>query len=70
MRARITAGTPRWAWMAAEPVVEAGWRAVEANRPICVPGLANRLLAAASRLVPESLAMEIMASQGHRYREA
>jgi short-subunit dehydrogenase len=69
MRARITAGTPRWAWMRAEPVALAGWRAVEANRPICVPGLVNQALAAASRLVPETLAMQIMASQGHRYRE-
>ena len=69
MRARITAGTPRWMWGSAEAVVAAGWRAAEANRPICVPGLANQALAALSRLVPETLALEIMASQGHRYRE-
>jgi short-subunit dehydrogenase len=69
MRARITAGTPRWAWMAAEPVVEAGWRAAEANRPVCVPGLVNKALAAASRLVPERLALEVIASQAHRYRD-
>jgi short-subunit dehydrogenase len=62
MRARITAATPRWAWMAAEPVVEAGWRAVEANRPICVPGLVNKALAVLSQLVPERLALEIRAT--------
>jgi short-subunit dehydrogenase len=68
-RARITAGTPRWLWGEAGPVVEAGLRAVEANRPLCVPGLANKALAAVGKLVPERLALEIMASQGHRYRE-
>jgi len=65
-RARVSAATPKWMWMAAEPVVEAGWRAVEANRPLCVPGLANKTLAAVSRLIPERLALEIMASQSHR----
>jgi len=60
------AATPKWMWMTAEPVVEAGWRAVEANRPVCVPGLANKTLAAVSRLIPERLALEIMASQSHR----
>ena len=68
-RERITAGTPRWLWGTAEAVVEAGWRAVEKNRPLCVPGLANQAVAAISRLIPEGLALEIMASQGPRYRE-
>jgi short-subunit dehydrogenase len=68
-RARITAGTPRWAWGTAERVVDAGWRAVQANRPLCVPGLVNKLAFALGRLVPEGLALEIMASQGRRYRE-
>jgi hypothetical protein len=68
-RARITAGTPRWMWGTAEAVVDAGWRAVEKNRPICIPGRANQAVAALARLIPEGLALEIMASQGSRYRE-
>jgi short-subunit dehydrogenase len=68
-RERIRASLPAWAWMRAEPVVEAGWRAVEANRPLCVPGLMNKLLAGAARLVPENLALAVMASQGSRFRE-
>src|SRR5206468_770014 len=43
-RAHTTAATPRWAWMEAEPVALAGWRAVEANRPVCVPGLAYKAI--------------------------
>jgi short-subunit dehydrogenase len=70
MRERITAGMPCWMWGTAEAVVEAGWRAVEQNRPICIPGRVNQTLAAVARLVPESLALRIIASQSHRYREA
>ena len=69
-RARLAAGTPRWLWMAAEPVVEAGWRGVEANRPLIVPGLANKALGGLARLLPEALAMKVIASQGERFREA
>jgi short-subunit dehydrogenase len=69
-RALITAGTPRWLWMDAEPVAAAGWRAVEANDPLCIPGLANKAAATLARLLPERLTLQILASQGHRYREA
>ena len=69
-RERLAAGTPRWLWMAAEPVVEAGWRGVEANRPLIVSGLANKALGGLARLLPEALAMKVIASQGERFREA
>jgi hypothetical protein len=69
-RARITAGTPRWLWGTAEAVADAGWRAVEKNRPLCIPGLVNQAVAAFSRLIPETVALEIIAAQGPRYREA
>jgi len=68
-RQRVTAATPRWAWHSAEAVAEAGWRAVEANRAMCVPGLAYKLIIGAAKLVPDSLALAVMRSQGHRFRE-
>lgn len=68
-RARVTAATPRWAWSQAAPVAEAGWRAAEANRPICVTGFAYQAICALARLVPESLALAIMRAQGPRFRE-
>ena len=68
-RARVTAATPAWAWMSPEAVAQAGWRAVEANRPICVPGLAYKAICGLARLAPESLALAIMRAQGPRFRE-
>jgi short-subunit dehydrogenase len=68
-RARVNAATPRWAWLQPEPVVAAGWRAVEANRPICAPGLAYKMICAVVKLVPDSLALAVMRAQGPRFRE-
>lgn len=64
-RAQMDA-TPGWIWMAAEPVVAAGWDAVEANRPMCLPGAPNKAVAALARALPESWGMKLMASQGAR----
>jgi len=68
-RARVSAATPKWAWMDAETVVAAGWRAAEANRAVAVPGLANKAAAALVRLTPDRLALAIMDSQGRRFRQ-
>ncbi|MBL8772001.1 MAG: SDR family oxidoreductase [Phenylobacterium sp.] len=68
-RALADASTPRWLWMDAGPVVDAGWRAVEANRPVCVPGGVNKAIAAFARALPEDWALALMASQGGRLRK-
>ena len=68
-RARFTAATPRWAWLPAEKVAEAGWRAVEANRVLCVPGLAYKLIVGVTKLIPESVALAAMRARAHRFRE-
>ena len=68
-RAQITAATPRWAWLPAETVVEAGWRAVEANRAICIPGLPYKVICAAAKLIPDSLALAVMRAQGPKFRK-
>ena len=60
-REQIHRTAPRWAWMSAEAVVEAGWRAVEANQAVCVPGAPNKLAAALTRVVPDELAMALIA---------
>lgn len=67
-RERVSTATPGFMWMQAEPVVEAGWRAVEANRAVCVPGAVNKTAAAIAKLVPEDLVLAILASQGPRFR--
>jgi short-subunit dehydrogenase len=60
--------TPRFAWQDAGTVARTGWAAVEANRAVCVPGVVNKLLAAAARLTPEALALAVMARHGRRVR--
>jgi len=42
-------------WMQPEDVVAQAWAAVNAGKPICVPGTVNKMLAAAMRPVPRSL---------------
>lgn len=69
-RAQITAATPKWIWLQADKVVEDGWRAVEANQAVCVPGAVYKLICGAVRLVPEGLALAVMRSQGPRFRKS
>ena len=47
----------------------AGYEAVEANRPICVPGAPNKAIAAVVKLIPDDWALALMASQGSRFRK-
>jgi short-subunit dehydrogenase len=68
-RAQITQATPTWLWLGADEVAAAGYEAVEANRPICVPGAPNKAIAAVSKLIPDDWALAVMASQGARFRK-
>lgn len=61
--------TPDWLWMGADEVAEAGVEALEANRPVCVPGAPNKAIAAFSRMIPEDWALALMESQGGRFRK-
>lgn len=45
---------PKRMWLDAETVVELGYEAVEANRPVRVTGGINKLIAAICKLVPDS----------------
>jgi len=56
-RRRMQKITPRWLWSDAASVARAGFAAVEANRPVCVPGAPNKIIAAISRLIPDRLAL-------------
>jgi hypothetical protein len=68
-RAQITQSTPPWLWLGADEVAAAGYEAVEANRPICVPGAPNKAIAAVSKLIPDDWALALMASQSSRFRK-
>jgi short-subunit dehydrogenase len=43
-------------WQTAEAVVEEGWRACEANRPVVVTGRWNKLLRGILAVIPTGLA--------------
>jgi hypothetical protein len=55
--------------MGADEVAEAGLEALEANRPICVPGAPNKAIAAIARLIPENWTLALADSQGGRFRK-
>jgi len=44
---------PRFLWMDAEAVARQGFRAVMRGDPVCVPGWANRVIAAAFKYLPD-----------------
>ena len=59
MTERIAAA-PRWVWMGAQAVAEAGIEAVEANRALCTPGAFNKTVTGAAKLLPEDWALALM----------
>lgn len=61
---------PGWMWLTAEQVADAGYAAVEANRPLSVPGGAYKAITAVSKLLPTDVAMAIMRRQSRRIRRA
>ena len=61
---------PKWMWMDAEPVVEAGIAACDRGQPVVVPGGVNKGLATLSRILPEPIGRRIVAAQSRRYRNA
>jgi len=63
----LVSSSPAWIWQSAEAVARAGYAAVEANRPICVPGATNKAFAAFARAVPESWGVRLMAAQARRH---
>lgn len=68
-RERVSAATPAWLWMDADAVARAGYKAVEANRPVWVPGAPNKAIATLAKALPDDLALALMASQGGRFRK-
>ena len=59
---------PKWMWMEAEPVVRAGIKAVEAGRPVVVPGGVNKFLSGLSRKLPEGWVRSLTGRQSRSLR--
>ena len=67
-RERMSRAIPSWMWMGADEVAAAGYEAAEANRPLCVPGVHNQVLAALAKLLPDEWAMALTKSRLGRAR--
>jgi short-subunit dehydrogenase len=67
-RERISRAIPAWMWMGADEVAAAGYEAAEANRPLCVPGVHNQVLAAFAKLMPDEWTMALTKSRLGRFR--
>jgi len=59
---------PKWMWLDADTVVELGWRAVEANRPVRVTGGVNTLIAAICKVVPDAWVLGFVGRRAKRLR--
>lgn len=46
---------PRFMWQQPEDVVAEGWAAVMAGKPVCTPGIVNKISAAAMRPIPQRI---------------
>ncbi len=60
---------PKWMWMDAAPVVQAGIDAVNRGQPVVVPGAANKVLATLTRILPEPMGRAMVRAQSSRYRK-
>jgi short-subunit dehydrogenase len=65
-RETVSKAYPRWIWMDSDAVAEAGWAAVEANRPLSIPGAPNKAIAALIKLMPDEWTLELTAGHASR----
>ena len=60
---------PRWMWLDARQVVEEGYAAVMAGRPMVVTGRVNRVLALGAKHLPGALARAAVARNARHFRK-
>jgi uncharacterized protein len=59
---------PRWMWMDADAVVRTGLDAVERGRVVCVPGRVNRAIKVLADLLPDRIALGLIARRAKHFR--
>ena len=60
---------PRWMWMDAPAVVEAGLAAVERGEVVCVPGRANRTIRWLMKTLPDRAALALVQKRSRDFRK-
>ena len=65
-REQVSGAYPSWMWMTAARVAEIAYRGLEANRPVVVPGAANKGLALLAKHLPDGLALKMVGKHAER----
>jgi len=67
-REQVSSAYPAWMWQTAEHVARVGYEACEADRPRVTPGAMNTVLAAMGKLLPDGLALNMVAGHARRLK--
>jgi uncharacterized protein len=67
-RAQVSSAYPAWMWQTAEHVARVAYDACEADRPRVTPGAMNAVLAALGKILPDGLALGIVAGHARRLK--
>ncbi|WP_396594954.1 SDR family NAD(P)-dependent oxidoreductase [Brevundimonas sp. R86498] len=67
-RKQVTSAYPAWMWQTADHVARVGHDACEADRPRVTPGAMNNVLAALGKLLPDGLALNMIAGHARRLK--
>ncbi len=65
-REQVSSAYPTWMWQTAEHVARVAYDACEADRPRVTPGAMNNLLAAMGKLLPDGMALSMVAGHARR----
>ena len=64
----MSSAYPAWMWQTADHVARVAHAACEADRPRVTPGVMNNVLAALGKLLPDGVALRMVAGHARRLR--
>ena len=67
-RDQVSDAYPAWMWQTADHVARVAFDACEADRPSVTPGVMNNVLAALGKLLPDGLALNMVAGHARRLK--
>ena len=67
-REQVSSAYPAWMWQTADHVARVAHAACEADRPRVTPGVMNNVLAALGKLLPDGVALRMVAGHARRLR--
>lgn len=65
-REQVSSAYPAWMWQTAEHVARVAYHSCEADRPRVTPGAMNNVLAALGKLLPDGVALRMVAGHARR----